>query len=59
MIDHILAAQLKIEGWDLAIIILYLVGIVTLGCWAGLRHRRKAEGKGYFLAGGILRWPTF
>ena len=52
-----LAMELAIEGWDLAIIIFYLVGIVALGCWAGLRQRRKAEGKAYFLAGGTLRWP--
>lgn len=53
-----LAMELAIKGWDLAIIIFYLVGIVTLGCWAGLRQRRKAEGKSYFLAGGTLRWPV-
>ena len=52
-----LAAKLEIAGWDLAIIVFYLVGIVTLGCWAGVRQRRGAEGKNYFLAGGTLRWP--
>jgi SSS family solute:Na+ symporter len=52
-----LAMQIAIEGYDLAILIIYLVGIVGLGCWAGFRQRRGAEGKNYFLAGGTLRWP--
>ncbi len=47
-------------GWiDLTVIITYLVAIVALGCWAGMRGRRgKAEAKGYFLAGGSLTWPV-
>lgn len=52
-----LAMQIAIEGYDLAILIIYMVGIVGLGCWAGFRQRRGAEGKDYFLAGGTLRWP--
>jgi len=43
---------------DLAVIIVYLVGIVALGCWAGIRSRHNAsEAKDYFLAGGTLTWP--
>ena len=42
--------KLAIHPFDLAIIVFYLVGIVGLGCWAGMRQRRKIEGKGYFLA---------
>ena len=47
-------------GWiDLTVIITYLVAIVALGCWAGMRGRRgKVEAKGYFLAGGSLTWPV-
>lgn len=44
---------------DSAIIVLYLIGIVSLGCWAGLRKRRAgAVGADYFLAGGTLTWPV-
>ncbi len=51
-----LLASIKISGLDLSIVIAYLVAIVSLGCWAGLRSRKGAEGKDYFLAGGTLRW---
>ena len=47
---------LKIGIVDLSIIIIYLVGIVALGCWAGLR-RKSVEGQAYFLAGKSLTWP--
>jgi len=44
---------------DKAVLILYLVAIVGIGCWAGIRSRKGKEegGKDYFLAGGSLRWP--
>ena len=45
-----------IQAADLTIIGIYLVGIVTLGCWAGMR-KKKARGSDYFLAGKSLRWP--
>ncbi len=47
-------------GWfDLAIVLIYLVGVVGLGCFAGA-HRKKSGGEGshYFLAGNTLRWPV-
>ena len=47
----------EISNLDLAIVIFYLVGIVALGCWAGLRKRAQAKGSDYFLAGKSLRWP--
>jgi len=48
-----------IGTFDLIVIIVYLVGIVGLGCWVGLRHRRQGgESKDYFLAGGRLTWPV-
>lgn len=48
--------ELNIAGWDLAIVVGYLVGIVALGCWAGAR-RQKGQGQDYFLAGRTLKWP--
>jgi len=49
--------KLTIEWVDFSIILIYLVGIVGLGCWAGLR-RRVVEGDAYFLAGKSLTWPV-
>ncbi len=49
--------KLQVGATDLAVIAVYLVGIVLLGCWAGLRKRRTAQGSDYFLAGKSLRWP--
>ena len=51
--------QIKIDTFDLIIIVVYLVGIVGLGCWVGLRrHKDQGSGKDYFLAGGTLTWPV-
>ncbi|MFV2068600.1 MAG: sodium:solute symporter [Pirellulales bacterium] len=46
-------------GIDIAVTVVYLAGIVTLGCFAGVLQRRRGTGeaKDYFLAGGTLRWP--
>ncbi len=53
--------RVQIDYIDLVILVAYLIGIVALGCFAGvLRMRKKGvagEGKSYFLAGGTLRWP--
>lgn len=44
-------------GWiDLTIIVVYLVGIVGLGCWAGTRRKRH-QGDTYFLGGRTITWP--
>jgi SSS family solute:Na+ symporter len=43
---------------DTAIMVAYCIGIVALGCWAGLRHRRASTSQGYFMAGHELRWPS-
>jgi SSS family solute:Na+ symporter len=50
----------RIDTLDLIIIIAYLVGIVGLGCVAGVVRRRRgdASGSGYFLAGKSLTWPV-
>ena len=50
--------KLSIHPVDFIVIVVYLVSIVGLGCWIGLRQRRTAEGKGYFLAGKSLSWPV-
>jgi solute:Na+ symporter, SSS family len=50
------------QSLDIAIIIGYLLAIVSLGVWVGLRGARKNKGKdtakGYFLASGSLKWPV-
>ena len=51
-------ARLAIHPVDLAIIVLYLTGIVGLGCWAGMKRKSGIEGKSYFLAGRSLTWPV-
>jgi len=48
---------IEVRTVDLVIVIAYLVGIVGLGCWAGLRKKRSAKGSDYFLAGKSLKWP--
>jgi solute:Na+ symporter, SSS family len=49
--------RLAISYIDLLIIIIYLIGIVGLGCWAGWRQRRTGREGDYFLAGNTLTWP--
>ena len=49
--------ELQMNVIDMAVIVVYMVLIVGLGCWAGWDQRRKAEGSGYFLAGRSLTWP--
>ncbi len=50
-----------IASVDLAISIFYILGIVTIGLWAGVKHNKKTEDADvageYFLAGKTLRWP--
>jgi len=48
---------MAIGSLDLAVIVLYLVVIVGLGCWVGLRRRKGEVDRSYFLAGGTLTWP--
>lgn len=51
---------LSIGTTDLTVIVVYLIGIVGLGCWIGLRHRNRSQGEtgDYFLAGRSLTWVT-
>ena len=49
---------LRLAWPDLAVIAVYLVGIVGLGLWAWRGRRSRSDSsKEYFLAGGTLRWP--
>jgi SSS family solute:Na+ symporter len=48
---------IEVGGLDMTIILVYLIGIVALGCWAGMR-RKGAKGSDYFLAGKSLSWPV-
>ncbi len=54
-----------IRSFDIVISILYVLVILTIGLWVGIRHRQKSRmvaGAGaageYFLAGKSLRWPA-
>src|SRR5674476_227338 len=50
-----------IKSTDLIISICYVLGILAVGLWSGIRHRRKSKANAageYFLAGKTLRWPT-
>lgn len=49
------SAAVQISFLDLVIILVYLAGIVALGCWAWMR-RRGSKGSDYFLAGKSLSW---
>jgi len=50
------ASGVEVDPIDLTIIIVYMLGIIALGIWAGMR-RKSAKGADYFLAGKSLRWP--
>ena len=43
---------------DIIISVLYILGIVVVGLWAGIRRKKQeASSNDYFLAGKSLRWP--
>jgi solute:Na+ symporter, SSS family len=48
------------QSVDIVIIAAYLLFIVSIGVWVGMRGRVKGAGaaKGYFLASGRLKWPV-
>jgi solute:Na+ symporter, SSS family len=51
----------EIGAIDVSIIILYILGIVALGCWAGIRNKKAhaaTKANDYFLAGSSLKWPV-
>ncbi len=41
---------------DIAIVVVYMVGIVAIGVYAG--YRKNTSSKQFFLAGKSLRWPV-
>ncbi len=50
-----------IDSIDIFICIVYILGIVALGLWAGLSKNKKNSGSqsdDYFLAGKTQRWPV-
>ena len=47
-----------IGTFDLGVIIAYLVVIVGVGCYAGLKKRKESGANRYFLASHALRWPS-
>lgn len=50
-----------LKSLDLSITILYILGILAIGLWAGISHRRKSKANAageYFLAGKTLKWPA-
>ncbi|MHC5115556.1 MAG: sodium:solute symporter family transporter [Planctomycetota bacterium] len=59
MLPNLLASSAESLNFiDKAVLVLYLVAIVGIGCWTGIRSRKGTEGgRDYFLAGGSLRWP--
>lgn len=50
-----------LKSLDLGITIIYILGILVIGLWAGISHRRKSKANPageYFLAGKTLKWPA-
>ncbi|MDP9080182.1 MAG: sodium:solute symporter [Bacteroidota bacterium] len=50
-----------LKSLDLNISIIYILTILAIGLWVGIRHRRKSKANAageYFLAGKSLRWPA-
>ena len=58
-ITPLAATGVNMTPLDIVIVIGYLVAIVGLGCWVGIRHRKRQDGAAgdYFLAGRTLKWP--
>lgn len=50
-----------IQSTDLIISICYVLGILAIGLWVGISHRKKSKASAagtYFLAGKTLSWPA-
>ncbi|GAA3615303.1 sodium/solute symporter [Flavivirga amylovorans] len=55
--------DIKLNNIDLIIIVVYLLVILSLGCWYYIKayidkKKVQTDSKGYFLAGGNLKWPV-
>lgn len=51
------AAGAPVGMIDIIVIVVYMVTIVGLGCWVGIRKKKGQEASDYFLAGKSLGWP--
>ncbi len=55
---------MNISLLDWIVVVAYLVGVVGLGCWAGLNAKKKGAAAGesaagdYFMAAHTLKWPV-
>ena len=55
---------MTISSLDWIIVIVYLAGVVGLGCWAGVSAKKNGQIKGesvagdYFMAAHTLKWPV-
>ncbi len=55
---------MNISTLDWAIVIIYLLGVVSIGCWAGINAKKKGQQHGesvagdYFMAAHTLKWPV-
>lgn len=55
---------MNISILDWTIVAVYLVGVVGLGCWAGMNAKKKGKQHGesvagdYFMAAHTLKWPV-
>ena len=47
---------MNISPIDTAIVVLYLIGIIAFGIWAGFKKNTSSED--FFLGGRTLRWPV-
>ena len=48
---------LTLGRFDLAIILVFMAVMVSLGCWVGWRQRKSVQASDYFLASRSLIWP--
>ena len=54
---------MQISFIDWAIVVIYLAGVVSLGCWAGMNAKKKGKQNGesvagdYFMAAHTLKCP--
>ena len=54
-----MSSAVRFGGIDLAVLLVYLVGVVSFGLYMGWRQRQRSRtGEGYFLAGHSLSWLT-
>ncbi len=58
MVSLILAlGNIRISRLDIIVIVIYFIGIVGIGLWAGRKRKYHIDSDSYFRAGGTLTWP--